>query len=80
MSSRGGYGFIMDLYLVSKASSEKTSTGIVQSANMFVFGIFTDSERADAVASKHDASVSSFKADKETSERVLRWLNPGYVS
>jgi len=70
----------MDLYLVSKASQDETRTGVVEVAEMTVFGVFTSSSRAADIAAKHDATVTEFDADKEVSQTVQRWLNPGYVS
>ena len=69
----------MDLYLVSKKSQNESRTGVIEVAEMSVVGIFTTEGRANDMASKHDASVTHFVADKESFTAVERWINPGYV-
>lgn len=69
----------MDLYLVSKASQEESRTGVVEVAEMTVFGVFTAQQRANDIAEKHDASVTTFVADWESFVTVERWVNPGYA-
>lgn len=70
----------MQLYLVSKKSQEESTAGVLLAAEMTVFGVFTTEVRANAIAEKHDASVTSFWADREQMVTTQRWVNPGYVS
>jgi len=69
----------MNLYLVSKKSQNETRTGVIEVAEMSVVGIFTTESRANDMAAKYDADVTSFVADKESFVAVQRWVNPGFV-
>jgi len=70
----------MDLYLVSKKSQEESRTGVVEAAEMTVYGVYTSETRAQAIADKYDAEVTEFVADQEGLRTVHRWINPGYVT
>ena len=70
----------MDLFLVSKKSQDESSTGVLEVAETIVYGIYTTSTRATAIADKHDATVTEFVSDKEVAATVARWLNPGFAT
>jgi len=70
----------VNLYLVSKKSQDESSTGVLEVAETKVYGIYTTAERANVIADKYDASVTSFVSDQEVEAIVTRWTNPGYAS
>jgi len=70
----------MNLYLVSKSSQQESRTGVIEVALMTVFGVYTTQDRAEHIAAKNDAVVTTFVADQETLVLANRWLNPGYVN
>lgn len=69
----------MTLYLVSKTSEEKSSTGTIQRVDEIVFGVFTTETRANNVATRWGATVTEFIADRDARTVVNQWLNPGYT-
>ncbi len=70
----------MTLYVVSKTSEEKSSTGTIQRVDVVVYGVFTTEERASTIATRWGASVSEYVADQGGRTVANQWLNPGYAA
>lgn len=71
----------MQLYLVTSLAKEENPVGNILVAKCRCHGVFTDSDRASAIADKYDGSVTLFGSDQESvGAVVLYWENPGFAS
>lgn len=70
----------MQVYLVTSTAQEKNSVGTILSVKVRVFGVYTDSDHANSIADKYNATVKELTLDREVDGSVIQsWLNPGYV-
>lgn len=70
----------MLLYLVTGKSQDEERSGVIRFVRSKLYGVFSDSERADSMAAKHGGAVVPLYLDKEYDGTVLQyWENPGFV-
>ncbi|MBN2258115.1 MAG: hypothetical protein JW704_09850 [Anaerolineaceae bacterium] len=68
------------LYLVTSKAQEESTVGTILKVEVRTWGIFTDPERAQAIADKHGGTVEPHTQDIERDGKVIQsWRNPGYV-
>lgn len=71
----------MEIFVVTSQAQEEDNVGIILTAMVRIYGVYSDRTRADAIATKYRGTVKSLYLDKENIGDVLQqWVNPGYVS
>jgi len=71
----------MEIFVVTSKAQEEDNVGIILSVKVRIHGVFSDRERADAIAAKYKGEVKAIYLDKENIGDIIQyWLNPGYKS
>jgi hypothetical protein len=68
------------VWLVTGQAREETKDGVIQRVVVRAWGVYSSEDRAAAMATKYNGSVTELVVDEEQGANLQQWLNPGYYA